>query len=307
MVAILSSEKSLKRLMFRWTTRKGFTAVIAFLVLSFLVEYLLVWFFTSSKLMDKTALVTTIQVPFIEWSFTITISPIFHFIPTGVIIVLLSAWMYFTKRTATLPRKTEFVRKTFVTEKKQYSKGKIRFKQFRRFSRNMDRRFRSLNKRLGIFYHRLGSAVLRIRGLSYIFQRLSFARAATKSAVTTITVFLVFFFLLYLWGYPNSIYNSVTGFYRMNPAFLNFVLQTTNIGRGMAQVLSPIGALNSAILNAAPGFRSALENLGTTLVSPVAALDPIAKYAFFQYFAAIISAVIVLIYGESSPYSRRKS
>ena len=295
----MSSEKSSRRPMLGRTARKSFAAVITFLALSFLVEYLLVWSFTLSKPIDRTALVATFQIPSSGWAFTIVISPIFHLLPAGVIIVLLSSWMYFTKRT-TLPRLTESARKTSVTQKKMYSKSNTRFKQFRRFSRNVDRSFQSLNKRL----RRLGSAVLRIPGVSYISQRLSSSRAATNGAVTTLTVFLAFFVLLYLWGYPSAIFNSVTGFYRLNPAFLNFVLQTTNISRGVAQRLFP--ALNLAVLNAAPGFRSGLWNFGISLVSPVSTLDPIAKYAFFQYFAAIISAVTVLLYVESSHYPHRK-
>ena len=303
MVTTLSSEKGLKRPVFRWTTRKGFTAALLFFALAILTEYFLVCFFVSSKLMDRTAFVTTLQVPLIGWFFAITISPLFHLIPVGVIIVLFSAWMYFTKSIATVPRKAEPVRKTLATGKKKILRGKMRFKQFRRFSRNVDRRFRSLSRRFEAFYHRLSSAALRIRGVSYVFQRLSFAKAAIKSAVITIVIFLVFFFLFYLLGYPSSIYNAVTGFYRADPAFLNFVMQTINVSRGLTQALSPI---NNALLNAAPGFRSALENSGAPLVGSMFKLDLATKYVFFQYLAAIVSALVVLIYGESIPYSRRR-
>ena len=298
LVTTLSQEKGSKELLSR-STRKSPTAAIVFFALSLLIEFSIAWYFVSSKLMDKTALVATSHVPF---SFTVTISPVFHLLPAGVIIVLLSTWIYFTKRTAFLPRNT--LRKKSMPEKKPYSRSKTRFQSFRRFSRNVDRRYQRFSRRLADSYHRLSSTVLKIRWVSYIYKRLSSARVATRGAIITLTVFLVFFFLTYLWGYPSSIYNSVIGFYRVNPVFLNFVLQTTKIGRGLAHALP---SLNSAILNGAPGFRSALENFGAGFVSPVATLDPLAKYTFFQYSAAIISAAVLLIYGEISPYFRRKS
>ena len=303
----MSSEKVLKRPVFRWTIGKGFTATLLFFALAIITEYFLVWFFVSSRLIDRTAFVTTLQVPLTGRFFALTISPLFHLIPFGVVVVLFSAWTYFTKSIETVSQRGEPVKKTLTPRKRKISRGKTHFKQFGRFSRKVDRRFRSLRIRLEASFHRVSSAALRMRGVSYVFQRLGLAKAAIKSAVITIVVFLVFFFLFYLLGYPSSIYNAVTGLYRADPTFLNFVIQTTSIGRGLAQVLAPIRALTSATLNAAPGFRSTLENLGTPLVSPVATLDSIAKYAFFQYFAAIISALILVIYGESSPYPRHKS
>ncbi len=285
----MPTEKRLKRFIFRWTAPKGFTAIVLFLALALLIEYVLVSLFMSSGLTEKNPFTTTFQVPLTQSTFTITISPLLHLMPFGVIVVLISSWTYLTRYIAVAPRRIKPVKKPPKTQKKKLPK-------------RMRGRLRKVNRALKSFYRRLSDAVLRVRGISYVLQRLVFAKAAIKSSVSVLMVFLASFILLYILAYPRSPYDAVIGFYNWNPAFLGFVAKTIEIARGVGQVISPIGGLGSAITNAllaaAPGFRSALENFGTSTVGAIAELDLVGKYVLCQNLAALISAITALAYGQ---------
>jgi len=298
----VSSEKRWKRPIFRWTALKGLIAMSIFSMLALFVEYFLVCFFLSFGLVDKYLFTATFQVPLTSLFLTVTISPLFHFIPLGVIVVLVSCWMYLTKYVAVMPHKVEPVKKLVTPRKRPYSRLlETRLKSIRRFSRAIGKKFQRVGRVLKALYHRASAGVLRIRGVSYVMQRLFFARAAIKSTASVLVVFLVAVLALYLLGYPRLLHDVVVEFYKGNPSFHMFVLNTIETAQATAQALSPIGwltsTLNNVLLAAAPGFRGSLESLGAPITAPIVKLDLVWKYVLCQYFAAWISAVTALLYG----------
>jgi len=280
----VASEERWKRLIFKWTAPKGFIAIVLFFVLALLFEYLMVYFFTFSGLTDN----------FTFKFFTINISPMFHLMPLGVIFVLISIWTYLTKYIAVVPRRTSPAKKPLERHRRQPPRTrKMRFKSFRRVGRAIK-----------AFFSRISAAFLRIRGVSYLQQRLFFARAAVKSTATVLTVFLVSILALYFLVYPNLLHNLAIDLFSTNLSFHGFVLKTMEIGQGIAQALSPIGWLASAINNAlravAPGFRNIIEGLGASMTGSLTNLDLVWKFTLCQNAAAWISAIVALAYGEFS-------
>lgn len=296
----MSRERPWRRLFFRWTAPKGFAAVAAFLGLTLLIEYLLIYSFLSLGLTDKNLLRFSITSP----SFTMTISPLFHLIPLGVILVLASSWIYLVKQVAVIPRGRELTKRAPTAPRKQPSKGASgrRFKALRRLSKGLGRRFQKASRSLSRFYRRMGAATLRIGGISYMAQRLHFARATVKSAVNILAIFLAAAIAMYLLGNPKSIQDLVVDFYAGNPSFLDFVLKIMGGAQGIAQALPPLGwvasALKEALLAAAPGFRNALLTLGAPIVNSIVSLDLVGKYLICQNVAAWTSAMVALAYGR---------
>jgi len=84
------------------------------------------------------------------------------------------------------------------------------------------------------------------------------------------------------------------------------------IAQGVAQALSPVGwlasAINGGLRAVAPGFRNTIEGLGSSMTGSVANLDLVWKYTLCQNLAAWISAIGALAYGEyaSSMYRIKK-
>ena len=290
----MPSEKRWKRLVFKWTAPKGFIAIALFFAIALLIEYLVVYFFTLSGLTDK----------FLFKFFTINISPLFHLMPLGVIVVLVSSWTYLTKYIAVVPRRVSHAKK-LEAKRRQYPRArKRRFKALRRFFGGIGKRFGRVGRAIKAFFRRIGGAILRIRGVSYLQKQPFFARAAVKSTVTVLSVFLVSVLTLYILAYPRLTYDLAAGLYKAIPPFHGFVLKTIEIGKAIAQALSPIGWLASAIDNAlrdvAPGFRNSLGGFGAPITEPLAKLDLVWMYTLCQNAAAWISAVVALAYGKYS-------
>jgi len=296
----MSRERPLRRLFFRWTAPKGFAAVASFLGLTLLVEYLLVYSFLSLGLTDKNLLQISLTSP----AFIVTISPLFHLIPIGVILVLASSWVYLVKQVAVIPRRREPIKKAPTAPRKRSLGGASgrRFKALRRLSKRLSKRFQRISRTLSGFYRRMGAAALRIRGISYMAQRLHFARATVKSAVNILGIFLAAAIAMYLLGNPGYIKDLVVGFYAGNPSFLDFILKIMGGAQAIAQALAPLGwvasALNKALLAAAPGFRNALLALGSPIVNSMVSLDLAGKYLVCQNAAAWASAMTALAYGR---------
>jgi len=305
----VTSEKRWRPLAFRWTALKGFIAIVLFFVLAFFIEYFVVTFFLSSGLIDQFLVTQIFQIPGTSSSFTITISPLYHLIPLGVIFVLVSSWTYLTKYIAVVPHRVKPSKKP--TPPRRYQKVKRRrFKAFRRFSKWVSKKFQRVSWTFKAIYRRINSALLRIRGISYVMQRLFFARAALKSAVTVLAVFLVSALGLYLLAYPALMYDVVVGFHRGNPSFHGFVLKTIEMANGLGQVLSPIGlgsSINNVLTTAALGFYTTFRGFGASITQPLIELDLVWKYTLCQNFAAWISALIAWAYGQYSSrlYRRR--
>jgi len=263
----------------------------------------MVYFFTFSGLTDN----------FAFKFFTITISPLFHLMPLGVIFVLISSWAYLTKYVAVVPRRTSPAKKPLERHRRQPRRArKMRFKSFRNFFGKIGRKFGRVGRAIKAFFRRISAAFLRIRGVSYVQQRLFFARAAVKSTATVLTVFLLSVLTLYILVYPNLLHDLAIGLCSANPSFHGFVLKTIEIGQGIAQALSPIGwlasAINDALRAVAPSFRNIIEGLGASITVPLINLDLVWKFVICQNAAAWISAIVALAYGEytSRVYRIRK-
>ena len=293
-----------KRLIVRWTGPKGFAAITLFFVLAIILEVLLVYSFQMFGLIDQNVWTTTFLIPLVNWTFTVSLSPLFHLLPIGVIVVLLSSWTYLTKYTASVPQRVETARRLSTpTRRGQESR---RFKSLRRLSKRLSRRLQRVGRALK-------SGAQRIRGVSYISQRLSFARAAVRSAATVLLIFLSVVLLLFLVEYPDLIHAWTLNLYRGSPSFLNFVSGTVQWFRGVGEAVPPLGELgltvNNALLNLAPGFRHSLEAAGASLSRPIGQLDVVGKYILSQNLAAWTSAITALaysVYVSSRTYRRRR-
>ena len=297
-----STETRWKRLIVRWTGRKGVAAILLFFVLAIMLEVLLVYSFQMLGLVDRNAWTATLLIPYVSWAITLSISPLFHLLPIGVIVVLLSSWTYLTKYTAFIPQRVEAAKRGLAPTRRELETR--RFKSLRRFSRR-------LTRRLQRFGRAFKSGVQRIRGVSYISQRLFFARAAVGSAGIVVLIFLSAVLLFALVEYPDLIHSWALNIYRGSPAFLNFVSGTTQWSSGVGQAVPALGgfgsAINDALVGAAPGFRHSLTSAGASLTAPIVQLDVQSKYVLSQNVAAWASALFALAYGSynSSRPSRR--
>ncbi len=289
----MTSEEPRKRLVLRRMAPKGVVAIVLFFILALLIEYLLVNFFMSYGLTDK----------FLVKFSTINISPLFHLMPLGVVIVLISSWTYLTKYVGVMSRRTSPTKKPLEMRRRRHLRPRrVRFKSLRKFFEGIGKKFERGDQAIRSFFGRIGAAILRIRGVSYLQQRLLLARSAVRSTAMVLAVFVVSVLALYLLAYPNVSYDLATGLYMSNPSFHGFILKTIEIGKGTAQALSPIGWLASVVDNAlravAPGFRNALEGFGAPIMKSLTNVDLLGRYIICQNVAAWISALVALAYGE---------
>ncbi len=275
----MSTSKPSRRLIIRWATLKGLTAIILFLIFTALIEYAIVLYAINLGVKDSSLLQWTGQFPSTDWTFTITISPIFHLVPTAVIITLACVWAYMTKHLAIKPYE-ERKRKSGATSKQAKTAKK--------------------------FFGKIKSGLLSVKSIAYVWQKIHFARATIKGALTVLLVFLAFILLFSLLAYPQLVYRTVANAYKTNSSLLNFV-------KGTAEALAPIGgvfsAVNNALLAAAPSFRNFVLGIGT-IIKPLTGLDNASKYLIFQNAAAWIVALLTLLYGEvirkSYQYKRKR-
>ncbi|MDH5482793.1 MAG: hypothetical protein OEY22_07945 [Candidatus Bathyarchaeota archaeon] len=262
---------SQKRLVIRWTTLKGLAAIILFLVIVILVEYVVVLYAINLGVKDETQFRWSLTFPGTEWSLVIAISPLFHLVPVAVIVSLVFSWTCLTKYAAV---------KRVETQKEKPYIGKRRQEQ--------------PSKALKKFFDRIKYGLLKVKGIAYVWQKIHFARATIKSALTVLLVFSLFIVVASLLAHPSLIYKTITGAYRNNQSLLDFV-------KGAGHFFAPIGgffsAVNDALLGAAPSFRDFALSIGS-IISPLANLDNVGKYLAFQNIAAWISALSTLIYVE---------
>lgn len=274
-----------RRLIFRWTTLKGLAAIMLFLIIVTLIEYFIVLYAINLGVKDETLLRWDFQFPGTDWAITITVSPLFHLIPTAVIITLVSSWTYLSKYIAVKPQKRW--------------KGKGR--PFDRRPKKAGKLTSKISDTVKSFFGKIKSGLLRIKGVAYLWQRIHFARATIKSALLVLLVFAIFALIFSLLAYPQLIYRAISNTYQSNPWFLGFVKSTNNLARGFAEALAPIGwvcsSINNALLTSAPGFRELALSFGS-LIKPLADLDNAGKYLVFQNIAAWVSALAALGYGQ---------
>jgi ABC-type glycerol-3-phosphate transport system permease component len=265
-----------KRLVFRWTASKGLIAIILFLIAATLIECLVIVYAVNLGVEDETVL--RWDFPFAE-NLKLTVSPLFHIAPIAVIITLVFSWTYLTKHIAVKPYS---IRKEKV---KQSSKPK---------------KTRGFSKRIKGLFRKMKSGLLKVKAVSYLWQKIHFGRAVIKSALVIILVFVASIFVVSLLTYPQLIYRFVLNAFATNASFHGFVKSTSNLATGFAEVLAPIGwvcsAINNALISVAPGFRDFSVGVGN-LIKPLADLDGFGKYLVFQNVAAWVSAVTALAYG----------
>jgi len=259
-------------------TLKGLAAIILFLVLAVVTEYLVVLYAVNQGAIDPTLLK-------IEWPVTIAISPLFHLVPIAVIITLVFSWTYLTRKLAVKPQ--EVRRGKAVT----YTKRGI---ESRKLASKTSRAVRK-------FFGKIQSGLLRVKAVSYLWQKIHFARVTIKSALTVLLTFLLLVLIVSLLTYPQLIYRTVASAYQSNPSLLNFVLSVDNSTRAFAEAVPPIGWISTGVSNAllaiSPAIRDSGQGLGG-LIKPLASLDDNGKYLVFQNGAAWISVLLILFYGE---------
>jgi hypothetical protein len=253
-----------KRLIIRWTTLKGLTAIILFLITAALIEYIVVLYAINLGV-NENPLQWNFQLPGTQWIITITISPLFHLVPTAAITALTSTWIYLTRHATLKPREIQ--------------KGKTETRRM---------------KETKNFFGKIKSKLLRVKGAAYVWQKIHFARATIKSALTVLLIFLAFAFIVSLVAYPKLIHQTISNAYQNNPSLLNTM-------KSIAQTFAPLGTINNALLFAAPTFRDFVQSLGV-IIKPLTELDNTGKYLVFQNVAAWASALSALFYGE---YARK--
>jgi hypothetical protein len=248
--------------MIRWSTLKGLSAIILFLVIAVLSEYVIVLYAINLGVKDATVLQWDTQL------LTVAISPLFHLVPMAVIIALVFSWTYLTKYVTRRP--SELAKWKYGGYAKRGKEPRLKF------------------------FGKLKSAILRVKGFAYFSRRIHFARAAIKGALTVLLTFGTFVFIVSLLAFPTLIPQAILNLYYNNPAVLSFMKNT-------AEALAPIGnvfsSINNALLAAGPAFRGFVSGLGNVL-SPLTSLDNVGKYLAFQNAAAWITALTVLFYGE---------
>jgi len=254
----LATQNPQKHWVMRWTTLRGLAAIVVFLLITVFVEYIVVLYAMNLGVQEKS-----------ENVIFGVISPLFHLVPAAAIITLVSSWTYLTKHAAKRPKET--LKGKGGSTPRQSKQG-------------------GLKKALG----RMKRGLLKAKGVAYVWQKIHFARATIKSAITVLLAFAVFILIVSLLAYPQAIYQAVSAAYQNNPSLLGFVQGT---GQALASVGGVFSAANNALLSVAPGFRDFCIGVGN-IIKPLADLDDTGKYLVFQNVAAWVSALTVLFYGQ---------
>jgi hypothetical protein len=269
-------------LTFRWTTLKGITALILFLIAAALIEYAIVVYAVALGVREENPLQWKIQFPGTDWTATISVSPLFHLVPLSTMMALVFSWICLTRYTAVKTPKA-FREKPKLPQRRKREK----------FTTKMVDAVRN-------FFGKIKSRMLKVKGIAYIWNKVSAARVTIKSAIILLLVFSTLILLASVLAYPRLIYQTFSNLYQGNPSLLEFVKSTNNALKDFAEAVAPVGwicsAINNALISAAPGFRDFVLTLGR-VTKPLADLPPTGKYLAFQNLAAWISALTVLFYG----------
>jgi hypothetical protein len=291
-----------RRLIIRWTGAKGLMAILLFFIVTIIVEVVFIYGFQTLGLVDNSVWVAKLLVPYTKSSLTISISPLFHLLPISVIIVLIASWAYLTKYTAFIPQRPEQA-KRFTPPSRRLQESR-RFKSLRRLSKRLTKRL----EKTGLT---IKSGFQRIPGVSYLSQRLHFARAAIRSALTVLIVFICIAFLMVIVEYPDLIRNATVNMYQGSISPRGVVLGVSNWLEGIGKAAPPLGGLgtriNNGLVGAGPRFRQSLQSAGSAVTAGIVQLNVSGKYTLSQNLAAWISALTALTYGAyvSSRMSRR--
>lgn len=91
----MSTQNPPRTTLTRWTTQRGLASLITFLIISVLIEYVIVLYAINLGVNESPEHLLSLQIPGINGA--IEISPLFHVVPTAVIIALATVWISFTK------------------------------------------------------------------------------------------------------------------------------------------------------------------------------------------------------------------
>ncbi|MEM1589019.1 MAG: hypothetical protein QXZ68_01035 [Candidatus Bathyarchaeia archaeon] len=274
----MSAQNPPRGFVFRWNSAlRSFAALILFTFLAAIVEYLTVVYAISIGVEDEACLQ-------ISW-LGLTVSPLFHLVPASTVMVLVASWTCMAKYFAVKP-----VEKAKPAQKKPKTSSK------------------GLKAGVSGFLERLKFRLMRVKGLAYIWDKLSLGRAAVKSAILLLLGFSALALLVSVMASPWLIYRGFVSLYQGNPQLLDFVKAFSSALGSFAKTIAPVGwvclSMDSALRSAAPGVRNFALSLGA-LIKPLADLPPAVKYLFFQNLAAWISAMAVLVYGAYTRKSYR--
>ncbi|MEM2676878.1 MAG: hypothetical protein QXJ77_03115 [Candidatus Bathyarchaeia archaeon] len=278
----MTIQKTRGGLILRWSTLKGAAALMLFIASAAFVEFLIVVYAKSIGVKDDACF----QIPWLGF----TVSALFHLVPISTVIVLVASWTCMAEYVAIKPAE-----KIRLPPKKVKPSGK-----------NM------LGARVGAFWSRVKARLLKVKGVAYVWDKLSLTKAAVKSAITVLFVFLALALLISVLASPWLVYRAFASLYQFNSQILGFVKATNSALSGFVQAVAPIkwicSSIDGAIRAAAPGLRSFAEALGS-LTKPLADLSPVGKYLVFQNLAAWVCALAVLAYGayvrKSYRYKRK--
>ena len=274
----ISTSKGKKLSTFSWTAPNGLLTIGLFLVLALISEFFMVSFFAGAGF----------QEAFAFKFFNITVSPLFHLLPLGVVLVLVSSWIYFTKHLIKVSRR-KFPTKT----------SKIRSRRPRGRKPRMNF-LQMIVAAIVNFLHKIGDFFGRSRGVSSVQRRLSFGRLAFESTVTVLTIFFLSVIVVSVLVYPRIFTDFAIGLYRANSALHGFLLQLNGL---LQAFLSPI---NGGLRALAPGLRNVFEGLVLSKSQTFTMEELLWRYVFCQNSAAWISASTALAYWKyfSNAYYR---
>lgn len=267
-----------KRLIFRWTAPRNILAVILFIALAAVLQYIIITFTISMGAKDPTG----VSLPFLN----VTISLLYHFLPVAVIIALTASFTYLTAQTATITPRIQPSKRPLSQPGRQRSR---RLKSLRKLSRRLQYTARKVRNR-----------ILRVPALASIRNRIILAKAIIRSAVMIITVFVILILLVTIAAYPPLVPVATDNFYQWNTAFLHFVAATIRASKTIADAVPPINAvaaaINNALIAAAPAFRNTVEGAASAITSGLVSLHPTEKYLVIQNSAAWIVALATILY-----------
>jgi hypothetical protein len=251
----MASKETIDNTAFNWTAQKGLLTVGLFLAVAFVSEFFMVSFFMGSGLTEAT------QLP---------VSPLFHFLPLAVIVVLVLSWTYITKHVSVRP----------------YRKATTKVSKSRRHPRRKARKSKtSIIETVKNVLSKIGSA-LSLGDQPAAPQRRSFGIVAFESGITVLTVFLLAFILLAVLVYPRLFTDFAVEFYSKATDLQGFLQSVAEGVVSIAGGLEPI----------ASGFRSAFEGLVSPNLPSFTGGDLLWRYVFCQNAAAWISAISALVY-----------
>ncbi len=268
--------------------------MILFLAVAVLLEFLIIYSSMSFGLEDANPLVWNVA------SFTISISPLFHLLPLGVIIVLFASWIYLTRHATYAPSGMQPARtKRPLPPPRRYEKKHL--KTLRRFIGKID-------KKVGDAARSIKERISKSRLAEYLEQHPA-GKTVFKSALTVVLPFSVLALIVYVIIYPQLIPNAVNWLFGGgSSAFDGFVVWTVNAANAVGKALSPLGWLaaniNGGLASIALGFRNGVIGFTTPIIRSLVELNLAGKYVLSQNVAAWASAIIALYAGR--PGRRRR-